>query len=322
MDAIRDSVASLSRQMKARTDDLFHLENTELWDFLQRLGRRQKIQTADRKQLNAVKAAGGLYCVDASYRRFGGAAPHYIELYQGLGLSSADAENTVRKTAAHSPLLHDAPQTDFSFAESRSKEAEARLAAIEIETAKELVEKTRGYALVMDGSLIRFQILVPKPWEELQSLCRKKHIPIIGVIEDIKTHSLGQALAAAGKTKYTHYDREILAGRLAKGEIYIPNKEISGKAERGLSTLFARFSTEPRVIGVDMDGEDEAELLFLTQVLYAITPVHGRGIPYLLDIIDKKARLEDARSAEMMKHSVDPDVWEAYFISNRDRRKL
>lgn len=322
MDPIRESVRELSDQIKERANDLHRVDKETLLRFLDTIGRRQKLTKATPDVLEAVRRTGGLFAVDASYQRFGGASPHYLELYQGLGVSTLDMKHPIRKTAAHSPLLTDSPASDFSFSEQRSKEAETRLAALELETAMELVGTRNGYALVMDGSLIRFQILCPAEWEQLQALCATKKLPVVGVIEDIKTDSIGQSLKAGQLTRYTHYDREILAGHLQKGEVFLPKKEVSGKAERGLSTLFARFSTEPHVIGIDFDGEDEQTLLQLASVLYAITPSHGRGVPYLLDVVDEKARLQDRRTLEMMKRTLDSDVLEAYFVSGREQRRI
>ncbi len=322
MDPIREAVRDLSAQMKKRTEDLHRLSKREMEQFLDTIGRRILLQPADAALLEEVRRAGGLFAVDASFQRFGGAAPHYVELVQGLGVCSGDMENPVRKTAAHSPLVQTAPQQDFTFSEQRSKEAEARLAAIELEIAIELIRKKTGYALIMDGSLIRFDILCPGAWEELRKLCKQKELPVVGVIEDNKTDGIGRALHAAGHSRFVHYDREILSGRLRRGEVFIPGRDGSGKAERGLSTLFAKFSTEPRVIGIDMAGEDEETLVRLARILYAITPSHGRGIPYLLDVVDEKARLQSHRTLEILKHSIDPEVLEMYFIAGRDRRRI
>ena len=322
MDPMREVLKELSGQILERKKDLTRIDKNTRLSFLSTIGRKRKIERADEQILEAVKEAGGLFAVDASYQRFGSASPHYLELYQGLGLSSTDQTRPVMKTAAVSPLTQADAGPDFRFGEQRSQEAEARLAAIELETAKELVQENRGYALIMDGSLIRFQILCPKPWEELRTLCARLGLPIAGVIEDIKTDSIGRALQAAGHTRLLHYDREILSGLLENGEIFVPKKEVSGKAERGLSTLFARFSGEPHVIGIDLDGDDEDSLVQLAAILYAITPSHGRGVPYLLDVVDEKARLAKRRTLETMKRSLDADVLETYFISGRDRRKL
>lgn len=322
MDPLRKSVQDLSRRMQERTRELAQWNRSEWKEFLKSIGTLESVSPATAERLNHVQAAGGLLAVDASYQRFGGAAPHYLELYQGLGVSSCDMRNPLRKVSAHTPMLTDAPVADFSFSDGRSKETEARLAAVELETAAELVEQTGGYALIMDGSLIRFQILCPELWEALRSLCAQKNMPVIGVIEEVKTDGIGRVLETQGHARFSHYDKEILSGRLAKGEVFFPGREISGKAEQGISTLFARFSNEPHVIGIDMAGDAQDTLRAMAEILYAITPAHGRGIPYLLDIVDEKARLEDKRVYELMKRTLDPDVLEMYFVSARSRRRI
>jgi len=65
-----------------------------------------------------------------------------------------------------------------------------KLAAIEVEAALEGVQELNPYAVMMDGSLIRYKIVCSEKWERLKEECEKRNILLVGVIKDIKLPSL------------------------------------------------------------------------------------------------------------------------------------
>lgn len=317
-----DAIRMISSQVQDRTRDLKSLEEARLRNFIgEQIGSLHRLEKADAARLENVKKAGGLLCVDGSYNRLGGAAPHYLEIFRGVGICTTAMKESITKVEASTPITLQNPEADFSFGD-RSKESEARLAQLEIEVAMELVDRFDGYALVLDGSLIRFDILCKERWEALKQKCEEKDLPIIGVIEDIKSDGIGRELERAGLCRYVHYDREILTGKLRLGEAIAVSETFPGKSERGLSSMFARFSSQPFSLGVDMAGYDPRRFLTIASVLYAITPQHGRGVPAILDIVDEKARISDIQMREMLAAHVEKEVLETYFISRRSKRAI
>lgn len=318
---IRQAIRFVSDQMMERAEELSRFTEAGIKAFVEeQIGSVHSLKMADEALLASVKDAGGLLCVDGSYNRMGGAAPHYLEIYRGVGLCTTQADALVTRVDVTTPLTDAVQEVDFSFGE-RSKESEAKLAQIELHTAIALVQEHPGYGLVMDGSLIRYAILCPALWETLRTTCEKKDLPLVGVIEDIKTDGIGRELQRMGKASRIHFDRELLKGKLKKGEVIQVAETFPGKSERGLSTMFARFSNQPHVIGVDMAGYDPARLLEIARVLYAVTPAHGRGVPGLLDLVDEKARITDLQMRELLGAYVEPEVLETYFFSMRSKRR-
>lgn len=317
---MRNAIRAVSESMQSRAVDLSKVSRERLRAFVEeRIGTLLALEKADDTMLRTVQTAGGLLAVDGSYNRMGGAAPHFIEIYKGFGFCTTNQNQPVTVTSVQTPLTSARQETDFSFGD-RSKESEMNLAKVELETAMQLVKAKPGYALVMDGSLIRFAILCPELWEELRILCEEKKLPLVGIIEDIKTDGVGKELQQSGLCKFAHFDREILRGKLEIGEIIEVAETFPGKSERGLSAVLARFSAQPHVIGIDMAGFNPPVFREIARVLYAITPAHGRGIPGILDIVDEKARITDLQMKEMLGAYVAPAILETYFFSMRSKR--
>lgn len=318
MNDMQKAIQALSISLENKEADRKKLSGKLLDELILELSEKHQLKRADDQTLEKVKSTDGLLTVDASYHRMGGAAPHFVEIYKAVGLSTGNEAEKIEEVRIHTPVL-EADDPNFAIDE-KSSEAEKRLAEIELDVALELVEKKKGYALVMDGSLIRFAILVPEKWEALREKCKQREIPLLGVIEDIKTKHLGTAAVEKGLCTYTHYDREILMGKLAKGECLLLHKTLTGKSVQGLSTLFARLAAEPFVIGIDFDGEDEKKNLEITEILYAITPKRGRGIPYLLDWVDTQARFSEDQWIPYFKKYGNIELMQTYFVSQRNKR--
>ncbi len=83
----------------------------------------------------------------------------------------------------------------------------------------------------MDGSLIRYDIESYNRWIELRTKCEEKGIILIGVIKDIKTNVIGEALKRDKSLEIEEifYDRELLYGKLQYGEAIFIYEDISKK---------------------------------------------------------------------------------------------
>lgn len=322
MHEMQKAIHALSEALDERNSDRKKIEDKTLWTLIEHhVGERFVCDVPSDESMGRVREAGGLLTVDASYHRIGGAAPHFIEVYKGVGLSTNQKDDAIERIHVHTPVLEETQEVEFTMHSERSREAEQRLAAIELEVAIALLEDTEGYALVMDGSLIRFAILCPVEWEKLRALCHEKKIPLLGVIEDIKTKHIGTAAKEQGLCDHVHYDREFLMGKLKKGEGVLLHQDLPGKSEQGFTTLFARLSSEPFVIGIDIDGADVTQLKELTAILYAITPKRGRGMPYILDWVDARAKFTEQQLMPYFKKYGNPELFHTYFVAQRDKRR-
>lgn len=136
---------------------------------------------------------GGIVGVDGSKNRVGGAYPHYVEIFQGLAKSTLHKEKPIFKADFYTPLyLEGERELLKKFEEEENKEEAIRdykLSGIEVEVALEAVEKFSPYAIMMDGSLIRYDIECFDKWIELRKECEERGIILIGVIKDMKNFS-------------------------------------------------------------------------------------------------------------------------------------
>ncbi len=78
------------------------------------------------------------------------------------------------------------PLYDQRDGEEESSIRREKLSTIEIEAALGAIEELKPYAIIMDGSLIRYDIDSYKKWLELRTKCEEKGIILVGVIKDIK----------------------------------------------------------------------------------------------------------------------------------------
>ena len=148
-----------------------------------------------------------------------------------------------------------------------------KLSTIEVEVALEGVRKFNPYAVIMDGSLIRYYIESFDKWMELRRECEERDIILIGVIKDIKTSIIGDLLIKdkSLSIKESFHDRELLYGLLEYGEIVPIQSEVTKKAEEGFSSLFMRSSEAPNVIGMDILDSQSRYLEDMAKLILSLT---------------------------------------------------
>lgn len=265
------------------------------------------------RRLNEEELAsfGEVVGVDGSVNRKGGEHPHYVELYRGLALGTQGGE-TVRESL-YTPLLDDALSSKRSediltAADSRKR----RLAEIELEVAIAHIEAHPPTLLMMDGGLLRYKIFDPVKWTKLRQLCLEKEVLLIGVIKDIKTSIFGEEGV---------YDREVLYGRLDYAKAILVDDDKNDKSENGLSSAFLRTSKGISVVGLDMLKEQGREKERICNLLFTLTPEHGRSVPLWLDIVDREAKIGNEELEGLLQQNLDRDIYQRYFVSERDLRR-
>lgn len=326
---LKEKVTQLNSTLVDKYKDFFNMDNIQLRDFIDRnVGEIVEIKKLTKDELTKCSEKGGIVGVDGSKNRVGGAYPHYVEIFQGLAKSTLHKEKPIFKADFYTPLyLEGERELLKKFEEEENKEEAIRdykLSGIEVEVALEAVEKFSPYAIMMDGSLIRYDIECFDKWIELRKECEKRGIILIGVIKDIKTSIIGQSLVEQNNlnTKEFLYDREILYGLLKYGEMIRLEDSMTKKSKEGFTSIFMRSSKAPNIIGMDILDSQREYLDEMARLVFSLTPSSSRGVPLWLDIVDSQVKVSDKMMRSLLARYLDRQVLEKFFISERDKRTL
>lgn len=306
-----EKIKTINSNLRNKYKKYFSISNEEFRKSLEEnVGEVENFEKLSQKELEKIDDLVG---VDGSVNRCGGAYPHYIEMFQGLAKSTKYEE--VYVSDIYTPTLNDS----FEIEEKREK----LLATIEIESALEYIKKRKPQVLMMDGGFIRYKINCPEHFKDLREICQKQNIILFGVIKDIKTGILARALSLDRSI----YDRELLFNRFKIGQALLIKNEVNKKyIEKGLgegfSSAFIRTSNFPGVVGIDILDVQENYLRFVSRLVYSLTPINSRGIPLWLDIVDKDVRITDELIKASLESYLDRDLYERFFVSERDKRTL
>lgn len=298
-----------------------------------KVGKVYKCRKMSNDVLKFYSSGGGIVAVDGSNNRYGGAYPHFVELYQGLARASNDKDNPMIEVDFYTPLYFEKEKdiTDKISKDNPSKEEidsfirTYKLSSIEVKVAIKAANNLNPKVIMMDGSLIRYKIECQDKWKELKDICEEKNIILIGVVKDIKTNIIGTTLEDKGvfdPPMHFLYDRELLYGILDVGEILLPDKENTGKYQEGLSSLFIRSSRSPMITGIDIINSQRDDLKKMANLVYTLTPENSRGIPLWIDIIDREVRISDKILENLLDRYLDRDILEKLFVSERSKRTL
>ena len=308
---LEGQLREVNKNLKDKYDFIFSLDNdTFRKELTENVGRLIEMEKFPKEKLSKYKRTVG---VDGSNNRSGGAFPHFIEIFQGLAKSTDG--NEVYKNKVYTPTLNDIYE-DKNLSQKY-------LATIEIETALEYINKYDFDYLMMDGGFIRYKINCLDLFTELRETCEAKNIILFGVIKDLKTNVIARSL----EIDESIYDREILFNRLKTGEAVLIRNEINKKFIKdglgeGFSSAFMRTSKFPGAVGLDILDTQEKFLEEISSLIYTLTPMSSRGVPLWLDIVDKDVKITDEILTTLLEEYLDRDVYERFFISERDKRTL
>lgn len=320
---LKEKISNLNNLIQDRYNEVLSLDRNVFRNFIrEHIGPIESIKKLPNNQLALYEAKGGIVGVDGSTNRMGGAFPHFVDVFQGLAKSTIIKDKPIFKADLYTPLFSD---KDKNVLEEDKKEmADKRnqlLASIEVEVALEAVRKYKPYVMLMDGSLIRYNISSYDLWMNLREECEKEGILLVGVIKDIKTSIIGGKLGEIyPRMDIDSYDRELLFGQLDYGEMIVIKDEVNKKNVEGYSSIFMRSSLAPTVIGMDIIDSQKEYLEEMGRLVFTLTPENSRGVPLWLDIVDKEVQVSDAIMKGLMERYMDRDLYERFFVSERAKR--
>lgn len=323
---LKEKVIRLNSNLCNKYNELLKMDIGEIKDYIdENIGEIVEIEKMNSAEIEKYLKNGGIIGVDGSKNRIGGAYPHYLEIYQGLAKSSIYDNSPIYKADFYTPLY---TEEESELIERLNGNEEAiknyKLAGIEVDVALEGVKKYNPYAIMMDGSLIRYDIECFEKWIELRRECENRGIILIGVIKDIKTSIVGENLA---KDKILHtaenlYDRELLYGLLKYGEMIKIKDAVAKKPKEGFTSIFMRSSNAPSVIGMDILDTQREHIEEMARLVFTLTPENSRGVPLWLDIVDSEVKISDKMMRSILQTYLDREILEKLFISERDKRTL
>lgn len=331
---LKDRFIEMNDMLRDSYHEIFNIDNNRLRNFIQNnVGTIKTISKIEKKELENFMHKGGLIGVDGSRNRLGGVYPHFIEVFQGLAKNSIHSINPIYAADFYTPLCIDREMEilDKLDKDNPTKEekdsfiSNYKLSGIEVEVAIEGVKKLKPYAIMMDGSLIRYKIECEDKWKELREECEKNGVILLGVIKDIKTNVISDALIENGIIKLPRgyiFDREILYGALNIGEMISIKKTKTGKFDEGLISSFLRTSRDPSVIAIDMLDSQEKHMENMARLTYTLTPEGSRGVPFWLDIIDSEVKISNKMLNGLVERYIDKEIVEKLFKSERSKRTM
>lgn len=245
----------------------------------------------------------GIAAVDGSNNSYGGADPNIIHFLRATYLPDLERER-VDEVSLISPLIDSncSPKTD--------------LARLELIVGKEGLEKYQSKVLMMDGGLMRYSIGARDEYNELVQTARENATLLIGVIEDMKSRSVSEALGIDG------FDREIFFGLLDVGEVFFLNDEFNRKDEHAISTFYFRPANDPMAISVDYPRELESRKKEAADIVRTLTFPSSRGVPLILDFVDKYCKITDRDMNYFIKKYISEDLKRLFLDQARSKRWL
>lgn len=243
----------------------------------------------------------GIAAVDGSNNSYGGADPNIIHFLRACYIPDMKRDR-VEEVRILSPLV------DVEVS------PKSELSKLELIAAMKGLEKYDSKALLMDGGLIRYILDAEDEYNELLELVKERDTLFMDVIEDMKSRSISKALDVDG------FDRELLFGKLAPGEAFFLHDELNLKKESSISTIYLRPGNDPMAISIDFPNflGDKRELI--TNLVRTLTPDMSRGIPFILDIVDKYAKVTDKDMQYFIKKYISEDVKRLYLDEARQKR--
>lgn len=329
---LKDKVKELNSTIKNKYKDVLSIDKKTLRNFIEdNIGEILKLDRLSTEELEKFLGKGGILGVDGSMNKMGGAYPHFVEVYQGLAKSSLYSDQPIYKADFYTPLNLEREKATLNELEGKADKGgkndaitDYKLSGIEVDAALEGLNDFDPYAIMMDGSLIRYDIECYNKWIQLRKECERKGVILIGVIKDIKTSVIGQGLLEERRFGINDcfHDRELLYGLLEYGEMICIKDDVGKKSREGFSSIFMRSSNSPSVIGMDILDSQKEHLGEMARLVFSLTPFNSRGVPLWLDIVDSEVKISDKMVQNLLERYLDRDVLEKFFISERDKRTL
>jgi hypothetical protein len=292
-----------------------------------RIGTFLPLEKWDTHELSAYLSGKTVAGVDGSTVTFGGGYPGTITLLQAGAMTMTRKKYLLGDSV--SPLSKK-DQTQMrkykerfglSVEEAYTRYRDERLAVLEIMSAVELLQQEEPKLVMFDGGFVRYESKAGPWWEEYQSFSKDKKVLSVGIIEEVGTNFIAQALKET--ISPLPYDRQLLFGVLNKGEALLVNPALRQKGFSGrYYTCFARLSAHPSIIGCDLFAQDRDQLIPLLRYLYTNTLETSRGVPFWIDRVDHEIKLSYGETEALVRQAFPPGWVEKYLVSQRSRRNI
>lgn len=310
-DNLKKSLEILNINLKNK---LYEIEGLDRKSLRSNLANYGKLINLRKLTIDEMKYFKPTACIDGSVNRYGGSHPHYIDLFQGLSKISGDNKKSHFKSNIFSPIINSIGDEDDE--DLRNK----LLAKIEVDVALDTLEMDDVKVILMDGNLIRYSIRISEEYEMLKEKCEERNIFLAGFIKEAKSDSIFSLLFPK-ITDFKLYDKDLLYGVLDVGEGFIPHDDFNKKIDQGISSMILRTSNYPGVGGLEILSSQRDYLINIANFCYSLTPIMSRGVPMLIDMVDKEVKLDDKLTTELINSYVDRDVLERFFVSERSLRR-
>lgn len=312
---LMDEVSRLNQRLKNRKnvsklsrEDIRNLITNEIG----------KIKVYDRfsvDKLKEIKQDGCICVVDGSVNRIGANYPNYVEFFQSMALLSSDQEPLV-KADILCPLVDEFSERD-QFQISKEK-----LCATELAVAIEAVSNHDVKILIMDGTLMRYALEAENLYNKLVKICDKKRVLLVGVVEEISTKIIMNTFHENGKNVGMLFDREALFNVLDMNEGFVVKEHKSRKEEYNIEQAFIRTSKDPCVIAIDIPSQNMGKFDEIISFVLTMSDENTRGVPFLLDLVDKKTRIDNKQAEILAKKYLDTEMYQSIFRSQRSKRVI
>lgn len=266
-------------------------------------------------KLKEIKESGSICVVDGSVNRIGANYPNYVEFFQSMALLSSDQEPLV-KADILCPLVDEYSERD-QFQISKEK-----LCATELAVAIEAVSHHDIKILMMDGTLMRYSLEAEDLYEDLVKLCDMKGVLLVGVVEEISTKIIMNTFHENGKNVGMLFDREALFNVLDMNEGFVVEGHKSRKDEYNIEQAFIRTSKDPCVIAIDIPSQNMNDFDEIISFVLTMSDENTRGVPFLLDLVDKKTRIDNKQAEILAKKYLDTEMYQSIFRSQRSKRVI
>lgn len=303
-------LSEINERLKGQVE---RVSKREVESIINDFSNKFKLKRLSDEDIKKVTKGFGIIGVDGSINNFGGLYPHYISIVQALAKSTLNESYFLQDVYA--PLFE---EEDGQLKDEQRRRS--RMSRLELEAASYAVDNFKSDIILLDGSLMHYGIDCPIEWQDLKEKAIKKGKILIGVAEEVKTKDIAEKIRERLSFSSVVYDREVLFGLLNEGEVLEITEIKTEKTQKGIKTLYGRFSKDPQVIGLDFLEEQFEEAVKYLDLLYTLTPREGRGIPLWLDIVDKDVKVTDDMAKALVETYIDRDIRERFFNPKRNKR--
>lgn len=312
---LMDEVSHLNERLKNRKN-ISKLSREDIRNLItNEIGNFKVYDRFDINKLKEIKESGSICVVDGSVNRIGANYPNYVEFFQSMALLSSDQEPLV-KADILCPLVDEFSERD-QFQISKEK-----LCATELAVAIEAVSHHDIKILMMDGTLMRYSLEAKDLYEDLVKLCDMKGVLLVGVVEEISTKIIMNTFNENDNYVGMLFDREALFNALDMDEGFVVKNHKSRKEEYNIEQAFIRTSKDPCVIAIDIPSQNMDDFDEIISFVLTMSDENTRGVPFLLDLVDKKTRIDNKQAEILAKKYLDTEMYQSIFRSQRSKRVI